>query len=56
LALAGHWHRNNIATSGELEMVTSGPVGYPLGDDPSGFRIIEFDDAGVRHRYLPLPT
>jgi 3',5'-cyclic AMP phosphodiesterase CpdA len=55
LALAGHWHRNSIARDDEFEMVTSGPVGYPLGDDPSGFRMIEITEEGVSHHYLPLP-
>lgn len=55
LVLAGHWHRNRIARDGDLEMVVSGPVGYPLGDDPSGFRIIEFATGRPpQHRYLPL--
>lgn len=54
LALAGHWHRNAVAHDGDLEMVTSGPVGYPLGDDPSGFRVVDVTDSGVSHRYEPL--
>lgn len=55
LSIAGHWHRNNIATYGDLEVVTSGPVGYPLGDDPSGFRQIDIaEDGRVSHHYLPL--
>ena len=31
---AGHYHRNAGGFAGELEMVTTGPVGRPLGDDP----------------------
>ncbi|MEX1208085.1 MAG: metallophosphoesterase [Acidimicrobiia bacterium] len=55
LSIAGHWHRNNIASYGDLEVVTSGPVGYPLGSDPSGFRLIEITEEGrIAHRYLPL--
>lgn len=54
VGFAGHWHRNNIASSGDFTQVTSGPVGYPLGDDPSGYRIVDFDRAGVRHRYEAL--
>lgn len=55
LSIAAHWHRNNIARAGDLEVVTSGPVGYPLGDDPSGFRIIDIaEDGSLSHRYLPL--
>lgn len=54
LALAGHWHRNHVAVHDGFEMVTSGPVGYPLGDDPSGLRIVEVYRDRVSHRYIPL--
>jgi 3',5'-cyclic AMP phosphodiesterase CpdA len=54
VAFAGHWHRNSIAFDGEFQMVTSGPVGIPLGADPSGFRVVDVDGTGVAHRYLPL--
>ena len=53
-AFAGHWHRNAIGRDGDLEMVTSGPVGYPLGNDPSGFRIVRVDPDRITHEYLPL--
>jgi 3',5'-cyclic AMP phosphodiesterase CpdA len=52
--LCGHWHRNGRARYGDLEIVVVGPVGYPLGDDPSGFLVVDVDDAGVHHRYTPL--
>jgi hypothetical protein len=35
-------------------MVTSGPVGYPLGDDPSGLRIVDVGEERVLHEYVPL--
>lgn len=54
LALAGHLHRNSIARHGDFEMAASGPVGYPLGDDPSGVRIVEADGRIITHRYLAL--
>ena len=54
IGFAGHWHRNRIATSSGFTQVTSGPVGYPLGDDPSGYRIVDVDDNQVDHRYVPL--
>jgi len=56
LGLAGHWHRNGLAFDGSFEMVTTGPVGYPLGHDPSGFRIVEFEDGVFSHSYRPLGT
>ncbi len=55
LVLAGHWHRNAIARHAPFEMVTSGPVGYPLGDDPSGYRIVQVEAGTVSHSYHPLP-
>jgi predicted phosphodiesterase len=54
IAFAGHWHRNSIAFDGEFQMVTSGPVGYPLGADPSGLRVVDVNDGGISHKYLPL--
>lgn len=53
-AFAGHWHRNSIAWDGQFEMVTSGPVGYPLGDDPSGLRVVTLEQGRVSHRYSAL--
>lgn len=51
---AGHWHRNSYARHGDFEMVTSGPVGYPLGDDPSGYRTVTVADRRISHEYHPL--
>jgi serine/threonine-protein phosphatase CPPED1 len=50
----GHWHRNGGGWDRDLEVVVTGPVGYPLGEDPSGFRIVDVDDDRVGHRYVPL--
>lgn len=50
----GHWHRNGGGWSDGLELVVTGPVGYPLGADPSGFRIIDVVDDQIDHRYLSL--
>jgi hypothetical protein len=36
-----------------LEVLT-GAVGYPLGDDPSGIRVVRLTAAGVGHEYRPL--
>ncbi len=51
---AGHWHRNNYASENGIEVVTTGAVGYPLGDDPSGFRVVNMSDAGIEHKYHSL--
>jgi len=54
IGFAGHFHRNSLAYDGDFEMVTSGPVGYPLGRDPSGVRIVDVGPDRVLHEYVPL--
>ena len=51
---AGHWHRNNYAGTGDMEMVASGSVGYPFGDDPSGYRVVHLDDARLKHDWYAM--
>ena len=51
---AGHWHRNNYTSANGIEIVASGPVGYPLGDDPSGFRVVEVTGTNIEHEYHSL--
>lgn len=53
---AGHYHRNAFGRDGDLEMVTTGPVGRPLGADSSGFRIVMIDGGRVTHRYYALDS
>lgn len=54
IGFAGHWHRNRIASGGGFTQVISGPVGYPLGEDPSGIRTVDVGSDGLSHEYLPL--
>lgn len=51
---AGHLHRNAFGKYKGIEMVTSGPVGKPLGEGVSGYRIITFSGNGVTHSYHEL--
>jgi len=53
---AGHYHRNAFGKFGDMEMVTTGPVGKPLGKDPSGFRIISVNGNKVTHQYYNLDS
>ncbi len=53
---AGHYHRNAAGSDGNLQMITTGPVGRPLGQDPSGFRIVTVDGQTVAHRYYSLDS
>ena len=54
IAFSGHWHRNAIVHDGDFEMVISGPVGFPLGDDPPGYRVVDVANGEVSHRYHAL--
>jgi 3',5'-cyclic AMP phosphodiesterase CpdA len=53
---AGHYHRSAFGSDGDIEMVTTGPVGKPLGKDSSGFRIIHVDGSKVTHQYVSLDS
>lgn len=54
LVLSGHLHRNNTASDGGLSVVASGAVGFPLGDDPPGYRSVTVGPDGIEHSYKPL--
>ena len=49
---AGHYHQNSLGRDGDLEMVTTGPVGKPLEKGVSGIRIVKIDAAGATDRYF----
>ncbi len=51
---AGHYHRNTYGREGELQMITTGPVGKFLGNDPSGMRVVTWSEAGMDHQYYGL--
>jgi serine/threonine-protein phosphatase CPPED1 len=47
----GHYHRNALARDQGFEVITTGPVGKPLGNDGSGLRLAIVKDDGIEHRY-----
>ena len=50
----GHWHANNILMYKSTQLITSGPITFPLGEDPSGIRLIEVDGDNLTHEYIEL--
>jgi 3',5'-cyclic AMP phosphodiesterase CpdA len=48
---AGHYHRNSLGRDGDLEMVTTGPVGMPLEGAKSGIRIVNVTNGTISHQY-----
>ena len=58
-AFCGHYHRNALARDGALEIITTGPVGKPLGKNESGIRVAIVRDDRIEHRYYQfgeIPT
>ena len=56
---SGHYHRNGLGHDGDLESVTTGPVGKPMGEDKSGLRVVIVRDDRIEHRYYhfgEIPT
>jgi 3',5'-cyclic AMP phosphodiesterase CpdA len=53
---AGHYHRNAFGRTDALEMVTTGPVGKPLGPDKSGLRIVTVDGNNITYNYYALDS
>jgi 3',5'-cyclic AMP phosphodiesterase CpdA len=52
---AGHLHANSPAQDGDLQMVTTGPVGKPLGTGSrSGMRVVIVRPAGLTHQFYEL--
>jgi len=49
---AGHYHANAGARHGDLEVITSGPVGLPLKGGKSGLRIVTVSGGAVQHKYF----
>jgi 3',5'-cyclic AMP phosphodiesterase CpdA len=48
---AGHYHSTSEARDGDLEMITTGPVGKPVPPARSGLRMVTVSPAGVTHKY-----
>jgi predicted MPP superfamily phosphohydrolase len=51
---AGHYHRNASGEIKSLRMVTTGPVGKPLGPDPSGIRVVIVRESTMESQYYGL--
>jgi len=47
----GHYHRNSEGHDGEIDMVTTGPVGMPLEGAKSGLRVVKVEGDSVTHKY-----
>jgi len=48
---AGHYHSTSEVRDGDLEMITTGPVGKPTPPARSGLRIVTVTPSGLTHHY-----
>jgi len=53
-AFAGHYHRNAYAEAPSFHVITTGPVGKPLGIDPSGIRVVVVRESKMDSQYYGL--
>ena len=54
LSISGHLHRNHIAQYGSIQLVSTGSVGCPLGNDPSGVRVVKVYRDRIEHEYFAM--
>ena len=50
----GHHHNIGLASYGNIQLVTTSALGKPLGEAPSGFRIVTINREGFEHQYFGL--
>lgn len=50
----GHYHRNCAGFYKNLELVTTCAIGAPMGEDPSGLRVVKMYENNVIHTYFSL--
>jgi len=51
---SGHYHKNSTGFYKNLEIVTTCALGAPMGEDPSGLRIVKMYGNNVTHIYYSL--
>jgi 3',5'-cyclic AMP phosphodiesterase CpdA len=51
---AGHYHRNSTGEAPNFHVITTGPVGKPLGADPSGIRVVTVHEGKMESVYRGL--
>ena len=51
---SGHYHSNSLLNYGQLQLVTTSALGKPLGDSPSGLRIVKVYPDKIDHEYFGL--
>lgn len=51
---SGHHHNNGLAAYGNVQLVTTSALGKPLGNAPSGMRIVKIYNDKIEHEFYGL--
>lgn len=51
---SGHYHNNSLSSFGNMQLITTSALGKPLGQAPSGIRIIKIYSNRIEHEYYGL--
>ncbi len=51
---SGHYHNNKLLNYGPMQLVTTSALGKPLGEAPSGLRIVKIYADKIEHQYFGL--
>ena len=51
---SGHLHNNKVLTSGKVLLVTTSALGKPLGNAPSGLRIVKISKNRIEHSFYGI--
>ena len=47
----GHYHQNAGGRYGQIDHVVTSAVGYQMGQDKSGLRVVKVTEGGIEHIY-----
>ena len=50
----GHLHINLETSFHETKIITTSALGLPLGEDPSGYRIIDYKDGELSYKFYAI--
>ena len=51
---SGHYHNNTLNSYGKVQLVTTSALGKPLGNAPSGLRIVKIYKDRIEHHYYGI--
>ena len=50
----GHLHKNRIFKYKNITNITVSSIGVPLGEDPSGYYVVDYSDKNLNYEFISL--